>query len=977
MTNHSARGEAAPARRGEDEGVLGSLAALIRWGPMARIAAVVIVLIIIALSITGYVEKWLWMRQLDYVGIFWTVLSVQCAMGVLAFVVVFAFLWVNLHEAVRGGASRASPSPWGSALTSANEPATEAVAELFPIVLKGAFALVSAGVALLFAIALSGQWDTLLRFRYGKSFGLTDPLYGADVGFYVFHLPFYVMLQRGLLLLTILTLAIVLANYVLTGAVSLTRRAKPTLGPRAASHVSALLALLAATLGWGFYLDHFELLYSTVGVVYGAGYTAANVTRWALWGMVGLSAIACAVCGINAFRGRFAGLTLGAGVYAAAWAIGVYLVPGLFQTFIVQPSELAMETPYLKNYIDSTRTAYQLDAITETSYPALADLTPEVLARNDDTIQNIRLWDARPLLQTFAQTQAIRLYYQFYSVATDRYHLADGYHQIMLSARELSTDLPAAAQTWVNQYLQFTHGYGVVMNFVSKTVGGGFPQYLLENVPAESNFGLKITQPSIYYGQSLSGYRIVDTAIKEFDYPKGNDNVYASYAGSGGIPLNSLWKRLLFAWNKGDINILMTSYLTPQSRIQIHRDVRERVSEVAPFLRLDSDPYPVLSEGKLYWIQDAYTGSSYFPYSNPQSTDPFVGANQANSPFGPNGLGSRFAEPAGAAVVPQTALEGLNYVRNSVKVVVDMFNGDVKFYVMDAADPVLRVYRKAFPGVFKTLSELPPDLKAHLRYPEDIFAVQANQYKTFHMKDPQVFYNREDLWAAPTETYAGEMQRMEPYYILAKLPGSAQLEYMLMTPFTPLNRDNMISWMAARSDFPDYGKMLFYELPKDKLIYGPNQIEAMINQNTTISQQLTLWNQNGSRVIRGKQIVTPIENSFLYVVPLYLTSAATDFPQLKRVIAIAGDRVVMEATLDEAIASLFGPNQPKVVGSSAPLPPTTATPAVLNDNTDWSQARAQLGDAQQASGQGDWNKFGDAMDKLKVLLDTSPPATRN
>jgi len=305
------------------------------------------------------------------------------------------------------------------------------------------------------------------------------------------------------------------------------------------------------------------------------------------------------------------------------------------------------------------------------------------------------------------------------------------------------------------------------------------------------------------------------------------------------------------------------------------------------------------------------------------------------------------------------------------------FNGDVKFYVMDAADPVLRVYRKAFPGVFKTLSELPPDLKAHLRYPEDIFAVQANQYKTFHMKDPQVFYNREDLWAAPTETYAGEMQRMEPYYILAKLPGSAQLEYMLMTPFTPLNRDNMISWMAARSDFPYYGKMLFYELPKDKLIYGPNQIEAMINQNTTISQQLTLWNQNGSRVIRGKQIVTPIENSFLYVVPLYLTSAATDFPQLKRVIAIAGDRVVMEATLDEAIASLFGPNQPKVVGSSAPLPPTTATPAVLNDNTDWSQARAQLGDAQQASGQGDWNKFGDAMDKLKVLLDTSPPATRN
>ena len=974
MTNHSAGDETSRVQTDESDESGGVLGAFARPSRLAWLAAVVIVLVMIVLGLTGYVEKWLWMRQLDYVGIFWTVLSVQCAMGVLAFVIVFGFLWANLHEAVRGGAPT-SASPWGALATT--EPAAEAFAKFFPIVLKAAFALVSASIALLFAIALFGQWDTYLRFRYGESFGIADPLYGVDVGFYVFHLPFYLMLQRGLLTLTLMTLAIVLANYVLTGAVSLTRRAIPTLAPRAIAHVSALLALLVALLGWGFYLGHFELLYSTVGVVYGAGYTAANVTRWALWGMVGLSAVACVFFAINAFRQRFSGLGIVAGVYAAAWALGVYLVPGLFQAFIVQPSELAMETPYLENYISSTRTAFQLDAIAETSYPALSDLTPEVLARNDDTIQNIRLWDARPLLQTFAQTQAIRLYYQFYNVATDRYHLADGYHQVMLSTRELSRDLPAAAQTWVNQYLQFTHGYGVVMNFVSKTVGGGFPQYLLENVPAESNFGLKITQPSVYYGQSMSGYRIVDTAIKEFDYPKGNDNVYASYAGSGGIPLNSVWKRLLFAWNKGDINILMTRYLTPESRIQIHRDVRERVSEVAPFLRLDSDPYPVLSEGKLYWIQDAYTGSSYFPYSNPQATDPFVGADQANSPFGPNGLGARFADPNGAAIAPQPVLEGLNYVRNSVKVVVDMFSGEVKFYVMDAADPVLGVYRKAFPGVFKNLNELPSDLKAHLRYPEDIFAVQANQYKTFHMKDPQVFYNREDLWASPTETYAGEMQRMQPYYILAKLPGSVQLEYMLMTPFTPHNRDNMISWMAARSDFPDYGKMLFYELPKDKLIYGPNQIEAMINQNTTISQQLTLWNQNGSRVIRGKQIVTPIENSFLYVVPLYLTAAATDFPQLKRVIAIAGDRVVMEPTLDEAIASLFGQHQPKTVGSNAQPAPAIATAAVLNTGSGWVQARGQLDDAQQASGQGDWAKFGDAMDKLKVLLETPPSGAKN
>jgi uncharacterized membrane protein (UPF0182 family) len=961
MTNHSARNEKPPLRGSSPESEL----APPRLGRITAIVAIVVVIAFIALGLTGYVEKWLWMRQLDYVGIFWTVLSVQCAMGVLAFVIVFGFLWLNLHEAVKGGAaSLGAVQPWRSALRRSEDDANaEAFVKLFPILLKGAFALVSASVALLFAFALFAQWDTYLRFRWGKSFGVADPLYGVDVGFYVFHLPFYEMLQRGLLVLLIVTLAIVVVNYLITGAVSSERRPGPALDGRAAAHISALLALLVADFGWGFYLGHYELLYSTMGVVYGAGYTAANVTRWMLWGMVALSAAACALCVLNVFRQRSAGLAIGAGIYVAAWIVGIYFVPGLFQKFIVQPSELAMETPYLTNYIDFTRKAFQLDAIKETSYPALEDLTSEVIARNQDTIQNIRLWDARPLLQTFAQTQAIRLYYSFFTVATDRYHLADGYHQVMLSARELSNELPAAAQTWVNQYLQFTHGYGLVMNFVSKTVGGGFPEYLLENVPAESNFGLKVSKPSVYYGQSMPGYRIVDTDIKEFDYPKGNNNVYTSYAGTGGIPLDSLWKRLLFAWNKADINILMTSYLKPESRIQIHRDVRERVAEVAPFLRLDNDPYPVLSEGKLYWIQDAYTGSSYFPYSNPQFTDQYNASS-----LGRDALGPRFAETGAGAAVAAPVLDGLNYVRNSVKVVVDMYDGDVSFYVMDPKDPILAVYRRAFPGVFKNLDQLSPDLKAHLRYPEDIFGVQANQYRTFHMTDPQVFYNREDLWASPIETYAGEMQRMQPYYILAKLPGSSQLEYMLMTPFTPHNRGNMISWMAARSDFPEYGKMLFYELPKDKLIYGPNQIEARINQNTTISQQLTLWNQNGSRVIRGKQIVTPIENSFLYVVPLYLTAAATNFPQLKRVIAIAGDRVVMEPTLDEALAALFGTHPPQAAGSGAEPTTVGATPVAESAGSGWGQARTEFGEAEQAVGKGDWAKFGDAMDKLKTLL---------
>ena len=686
---------------------------------------------------------------------------------------------------------------------------------------------------------------------------------------------------------------------------------KITLRDGIAQHFIVLLFILVANFGWGFILDHYELVYSTLGVVHGAGYAAAHVTRTALWVMIGASALACVLLAIGFFRTRTKNIVAGIVTYAALYVVAVLALPFLFQAFVVKPNELSLETPYLNHYIDYTRRAYQLDGIQETAYPALADLTSDVIARNQDTIHNIRLWDSRPLLQTYQQTQAIRLYYEFYNVNVDRYHLADGFHQVMLSPRELAAQLPAQAQTWVNENLEFTHGEGLVMNFVSSSTGGGLPQYLLENIPAESQYGLQIAQPDIYFGNVAPGYKIVDTRIKEFDYPKGNENVYTSYQGTGGIPLDSIWKRLLFAWTQKDINILLTGYLKPQSRIQIWRSVQERVSQVAPFLLLDRAPYAVLSEGKQYWIQDAYTVSDHYPYSNVQTS--------------------------GSA-------QGMNYIRNSVKVIVDMYDGTVSFYIMDPNDPLLAMYRRAFPGVFKDLSELPADLKAHLRYPEDMFGMQAAEYEAFHMTDPQVFYNREDLWVAPQEKYNGAVAAMEPYYILMKLPGSQHLEYLMMTPFTPQKRDNMIAWLAARCDFPDYGRMLFYELPKDKLIFGPNQINAMIDQSTTISQQLTLWDQKGSGVIRGKLIVIPIENSFLYVVPLYLKAEGTNFPQLKRVIVATGDKVVMEPTLDEALDSLFGtaPTQSGVL----PVQQTGVQAPLSNATRD--QAMAKLAEAQKA-----------------------------
>jgi hypothetical protein len=891
-----------------------------------------ILLIIVLAIITGYVQKWLWMRQLDYAGIFWTLLSVQWAMFASAFVFAFLYVWINLRQAARiSAAFRGNVREAKSGSVSGVETVAQTYIDSFPKLLRSAVVLISAAVALVFAVTFYTRWDTYLRFRYGGSFGVADPLFGVDVGFYLFHLPFYQLLQNTLMSLTVLTLVIVLLTYLFLGLLRVSDSGKIAAGGNATSHLCVLLFILVADWGFGLYLDHYKLVYSTLGIVYGAGYAADHVTRIALWFMVALSALACALLALNFFRQRFSALLVGSAIYVALYVVAILLLPSVFQKFIVQPSELALETPYLKHYIEFTRKAYQLDAIQETSYPALADLTPAVLARNEDTIRNIRLWDSRPLLQTYQQTQAIRLYYQFYNVAVDRYHLADGYHQVMLSTRELAQELPAKAQTWVNQTLQFTHGYGLVMSFVSTTIGGGFPQYLLENVPAESAYDLNITQPAIYYGESMPGYRIVATGIKEFDYPKGNDNVYTSYSGKGGIPLDSFWRKLLFAWTQKDVNILLTSYITPDSRIQIWRRAQQRVAQIAPFLRLDSDPYSVLSAGKLYWIQDAYTNSDHFPYANPYRT----------------GFG-----------------ENLNYIRNSVKIIVDMYDGTVFLYVMDPKDPVLAVYRRAFPGVFKDLDQLSADLKAHLRYAEDLFAIQADEYKTFHMTDPQVFYNREDLWVSPNETYAGKSQPMEPYYILMKLPGSEQLEYLLMTPFTPQNRDNMISWMAARCDFPEYGKMLFYQLPKEKLVYGPNQIEAMINQSTTISQQLTLWDQRGSRVIRGKLIVTPIENSFLYIVPLYLQAEGTNFPQLKRVIAVAADKVVMEPTLNAALNDLFGTPQPLEGSAQTPLPPSTPQPALEH-------ARMLLDEARKAMQQGDWAKFGTAMEGLEHQLAAS------
>ena len=890
---------------------------------LISLIAAAFVLLVIFLTTAGLMQQWLWMRQVGYLNIFWRLLSIKWSLVGLSFLVVFFYTWLNFRFA-----ASAAVAFQRTVDGDADRIYTRSGVAVSPGFLKAGGLVIAAVIGLIFAFNFYPEWNSYLRFHWGAAVGQSDPIFGKDVGFYLFRLPFYQLIQNSLMSLAFLTLLIALFTYSYFGAFRFAKDEILHGNWKVIGHLSLLFIFLVGAWGWGYYLDRFELLYSTTGVVYGVGYTADHVSRITLWIMVLACIVLAIMIAVGFFTRRFKTLLISAVSYFGLYFLIIIILPGLVQKLIVQPSELERETPYLKHNIDFTRKAFQLDQIRETTYPALNKLTPDDISRNQETIDNIRIWDWRPILQTYRQTQEIRLYYEFYQVDVDRYRMEDGYHQVMLSARELAAKLPPKAQTWVNEYLQFTHGYGLVMNFVSRKQPGGLPLYIIDNIPPETSFNMTVNQPAIYYGENTPGYRIVATKVKEFDYPQGNQNVYTSYQGKGGIPLDSFWKRILFAWTQSDINILLTSYLDPESRIQIWRDVRDRVGRIAPFLELDQDPYLVLSEGKLYWIQDAYTVSDRFPYSTPY----------------------------------EKAFKELNYIRNSVKAVVDVYNGTVTLYVMDPQDPILAVYRRAFPNAFQDLADMPQDLKNHLRYPEDLFAIQADLYRTFHMTDPQVFYNQEDLWGFPQEKYAGNSIRFEPYYILMRLPGTKVLEYLLMTPFTPQNRDNMIAWMAAKCDFPEYGHLLVYQLPKKRLTFGPIQIEAMIDQNTLISEQLSLWDQKGSRVIRGNLVVIPIANSFLYVEPVYLIAEGINIPQLKRIIVIQGDNVVMEQTLELALKAVFGAAQPEKAV-------TTAPPVQSNEMV---RAREEFDKAQQALEHGKWQDFGNAMEELKKILTTQP-----
>ena len=781
-------------------------------------------------------------------------------------------------------------------------------------------------------LGASGLWIIFLKFLHACKFGIVDPIFAKDAGFYVFQLPLYDFIQKWYLLCIVIVFIAVAVSYFMDQSVGV-RENRFYINQKVRSHLAVLGGLFFLGIAWAFRLKFYGLLYSSAGVAYGASYADVHAQIPAYWAVLITSLIVAILFFLMPFLKKWKFLLYSIGVYVVVLVGFSWIYPALIEQYVVKPTELTKETPYIRHNIKLTRLAFGLDKIEEKPFPAQQTTTYKDIEENQATIHNIRLWDTRPLIETYRQLQEIRLYYNFENVDIDRYNFKNKYTEVALAARELPAwQLPSRASTWLNIHLKYTHGYCLVMSPVNETTEDGLPHLVVKDIPARSEV-LTIVRPEIYYGEQTNQYVVVNTKTAEFDYPKGNENVYTSYQGKGGVEISSIFRRLVYSWNFSDINILLTQYLTDKSRIMFHRNISDRDNTIAPFLAYDSDPYLVVGEdGKLYWIHDAYTTSNMFPYSQPLS----LSNNN----------------------------RGINYIRNSVKVVIDAYNGDVFYYVIDPSDPMIQTYEKIFPTLFKPIDEMPPFLRRHLRYPLDLFQIQAEMYKTFHMTSPQVFYNQEDLWSIPKEVYNRSEQQMLPYYIIMRLPDTKAEEFMLMLPFTPSKKNNMVAWLSARCDGKNYGQLLEYRLSKEKLIYGPLQIDARINQKPDISSELTLWGQMGSSVIRGNLLVIPVEHSFLYVEPVYLQSEQSKMPELKRVIVSLGAQLQMRDNLDDALRAVFSlkavtPAQTQKAITGLPIGslPDMAQMALDHYNN-------ALGYLKQA----DWTNYGKELNKIKDIL---------
>ncbi len=896
-----------------------------------RITWIVILIVLFMLlgGLTFAVEMYfdyLWFLELGKTTIFTTALYAKSTIGSITLLISFLFLYFNLWHANRGAGliQIGIPTPAGQ-ITAYTVP---------PEMVRRLAGLLSAAVGLLIGARQAANWELVWRWLHAIRFEVNDPIFSRDVSFYFFSLPLLIEVVRIGLILCFLALAGVLALYYFKGTLAWRKLSIAGGGGRIGIHISLLAALLFLLLAADAYLHRFALLFGRHEVFSGAGYTDLYA-RMPMLSFLALCALAGAVLWIyNAFASNNKAAVIAAVLYFAV-LLGGNLYPAFIQKFIVDPNEFDKEKVQIQHNIDATLQGYGLSKVEERRLSGDKALTPADIQNNSVTIRSIRLWDHQPLLDTLKQIQEIRTYYDFTAADNDRYLLNDNLQQFMLSPRELNSEsLPE--RNWINEFLSYTHGYGLALGPVNRMTAEGLPELLVKNIPPESPHPLfSIERPEIYFGELSRNYAVVKTGQKEFDYPSGDENVYASYQGTGGVPVNSFFRKLLFAFYFRDANIVLSPLVTSESRFLYYRQVKERLQRLAPFLLLDQDPYIVISDGRLFWIQDGYTTSERYPYS---TATPGVG----------------------------------NYIRNSVKMVLDAYNGTVDLYVSDPEDPLIGVYQSIFPGVYRPLSDIPSDLRSHLRYPEDIFRVQTYIYADYHMTSPQIFYNKEDLWEIPILSGGGGSENpMSPYYTIMRLPQEKREEFILMLPFTPGRKDNLSAWMVARSDGEHYGQLVVYRFPKQELVYGPKQIVARINQDAEISRQLSLWDQRGSQVIQGTLLVIPIEEALIYVRPLYLRAESGRIPELKRVIVAYENRIAMEETLESSLTQIFQGVIPQEPSTEMLEPVSSVTAGISSAAPSGNlvkQANEAFDRAIKAQREGNWAQYGEELKRLESLL---------
>lgn len=868
--------------------------------------------------ISFYVD-WLWFKDTGFERIFTAKLNAQAAAALSGMFAGFVISWLNTWFSMRVTKGRPFVLP----------PLGQVLPRIDILRLFDRLKLIApAAIGIFTGIAVNDNWLKFLYYINRVDAGYADPVFGRDVSFYLFTLPVYEIISTLLLFILGASFAVSALNYMLKGVVLLAPKGIAS-ERAAAAHLSVIASLIFLVLAGKAYIGMHTILHSSHGHVTGATYTDIHAVIPFMKARIFVALASAVLLMANIFLKRslvFSGTVV---FYLLVSLTGSVVYPAVLQKFVVAPNELVKETPYIKHNIAATRKGFGIDKVDERDISGSTTLDRDDIRDNSTTIKNIRLWDHRPLLDTFSQIQEIRTYYEFPTVGNDRYMINGEFRQTMLSPRELSTQ-SIPTRNWINETLTFTHGYGLTLGPVNQVTPEGLPVLIIRDIPPVSTAdNIKVSRPEIYYGKLSSTYVIVNTKSKEFDYPSGEQNVFTEYAGKSGVAIDSFLRKAAFSVYFGSLKLFLSNDITPESKILFHRNILERVNRVMPFLMFDSDPYMVVSDdGQLFWVYDAYTVSRKFPYSQPTRN-------------------------------------GINYIRNSVKVTINAYDGSMKFYIADREDPIIRTIDKTFPGTLRPLSKMPADLKSHIRYPLDIFDIQTMVYSTYHMEDPQIFYNKEDQWEIPVMGADKNAAPMESYYTIMRLPEEKKEEFILMRPFNPKKKDNLSAWMVARSDGEYYGKLVAYRFPKDRLVYGPKQIVARINQDTEVSRQISLWDQRGSQVMQGTLLVIPIENSLIYVQPLYLRAETGKIPELKRVIVAYENRIAMEETLDAALSRIFGD-----VRVSDEVAPATAVriPTAREGTGLASAARDHFDRAMRAQREGNWALYGEEIRKLGEVI---------